>query len=188
MPPMSRRRRREPLGPLLLVIALGAFGLWVGSLVTGRPGRLADPPGSATRDELAANLRFPTSENRIKVEVLNGSGVPGVAGRATELLRNRGFDVVYFGNESSFARDSSLVLDRTGREGVRAAVSQFLGISLARGEPDGSRLVDITVLLGTDWRPDETLAQSEPDLGGGGAIVETGRSWWDLRRLFEPGK
>lgn len=185
---MGRRRRREPLWPLLFVIALVALGLGVGKLVTGRTGRLADPPRSATVDEFTGDLLFPDPESRVKVEVLNGSGVSGVAGRATELLRSRGFDVVYFGNDSSFGRDSSLVLDRTGREGVPEAVGQFLGISSTRGEPDGSRLVDITVLLGADWPPDETLAQGAPDLVGGGVIVETARPWWDLRRLFEPGR
>ena len=43
---------------------------------------------------------------RIRVEVLNAGGEPGMARMATDQLRDRGFDVVYFGNAESFGRDS----------------------------------------------------------------------------------
>ena len=37
---------------------------------------------------------------RVRVEVLNAGGVPGMASRATDHLRESGFDVVYYGNAS----------------------------------------------------------------------------------------
>ncbi len=34
----------------------------------------------------------------ITIEVLNGCGIPGMAGRYTNFLREKGFDVIYYGN------------------------------------------------------------------------------------------
>ncbi|MFP4546757.1 MAG: LytR C-terminal domain-containing protein [Fidelibacterota bacterium] len=51
----------------------------------------------------------------ICIEVLNGCGIPGMAGKYTEYLRRRGFDVIYTGNADQmnypetfvFANDTS---------------------------------------------------------------------------------
>jgi hypothetical protein len=89
------------------------------------------------------------------VEVLNGGGVQGMAGRATELLRDDGFDVVYFGNAQSVAQGGSVVLARTANRDAAAEVAAALGIEVVRLEPDSTLLVDVTVLLGSDWAPAE---------------------------------
>jgi hypothetical protein len=89
---------------------------------------------------------------RIKVEVLNASGQRGLARRATFALRDAGFDVVRFDN-SSERRDSTLVLSRSGRDDWAALVSRALGGARVESRPDSLRYLDVTVLLGTDWRP-----------------------------------
>jgi hypothetical protein len=89
---------------------------------------------------------------RIKVEVLNASGKRGLARRATFALRDAGFDVVRFANDPSH-RDSTLVLARSGRDDWASLVARALGGARVESRPDSLRYLDVTVLLGADWRP-----------------------------------
>lgn len=89
---------------------------------------------------------------RIKVEVLNASGQRGLARRATFALRDAGFDVVRFGNDP-VPRDSTLVLSRSGHDDWAGLVARALGGARVESRPDSSRYLDVTVLLGADWRP-----------------------------------
>jgi hypothetical protein len=89
---------------------------------------------------------------RIKVEVLNASGQRGLARRATYALRDAGFDVVRFGNDPA-TRDSTLVLSRSEHDDWAALVARALGGARVESRPDSSRYLDVTVLLGADWRP-----------------------------------
>ena len=89
---------------------------------------------------------------RIKVEVLNASGQRGLARRATFALRDAGFDVVRFDNASE-TRDSTLVLSRAGKDDWAELVSRALGGARVESRPDSTRFLDVTVLLGADWRP-----------------------------------
>jgi hypothetical protein len=91
--------------------------------------------------------------SNIRVEVLNGAGRTGMARKAMERLRARGFDVVYFGNASAFGQDSSVVLARTGRLDDANEVAGALGIRTVKSEPDSTLLLEVTVVLGTDWPP-----------------------------------
>ena len=90
---------------------------------------------------------------RIKVEVLNASGQRGLARRATFALRDAGFDVVRFANDPGEPRDSTLVLARSGKEDWANLVARALGGARVESRPDTSRYLDVTVLLGADWRP-----------------------------------
>lgn len=90
---------------------------------------------------------------RIKVEVLNASGQRGLARRATFALRDAGFDVVRFANDPGAPRDSTLVLARSGKEDWANLVARALGGARVESRPDTSRYLDVTVLLGADWRP-----------------------------------
>ena len=111
---------------------------------------------------------------RVRVEVLNASGERGMAGLATDELRDLGFDVVYFGNAETFDLESSVVLDRAGRLDAARSVADALGIRTIRSEPDSNLYLDTTVRLGRDWVPaGERTVQEEPEE----------RPWWDLRRF-----
>jgi hypothetical protein len=101
---------------------------------------------------------------RVRVEVLNGGGRVGVARSATSLLRDRGFDVVYYGNAGSFDRDSSVVLDRVGQMAWAEAVAEALGIGNVRSEPNPNLYLDVSVVLGRDWMPPDT-DRGEADTG-----------------------
>ena len=88
---------------------------------------------------------------RIKVEVLNATQVKGLARKATMFLRDRGFDVVAIGT-SKEQQATTLVLDRSNHpQWAALAAKAFKGRVEAR--PDSSRNLDLTILIGADWRP-----------------------------------
>ena len=88
---------------------------------------------------------------RIKVEVLNATKVRGLARKATFYLRDRGFDVVAVGT-SREQRATTLVLDRSGHPAWAALAAKAFNAKV-ESRPDTSRYLDITVLVGSDWRP-----------------------------------
>jgi hypothetical protein len=129
-----------------LVVALGATAVVLGIRRSPTPirttslGRLVAPPVLAP-----ANAR-------VRVEIINATRTRGLARRATRVLRDRGFDVVTY-TTSSATQDSTVVLDRSNHMDWARRVGQALGGARVEARPDTSRYVDVTVVLGTSWRP-----------------------------------
>lgn len=88
---------------------------------------------------------------RIRVEVLNGGGIPGVANRVTEQLRDLRFDVVHYGNLETFDTDSSMIIARTDAIEPARRVADALGVQRVVREPDRNIYLDVTVVVGRDW-------------------------------------
>ena len=151
--PKSRGRSAPPAGGRLqtagIFLTFLAVAALVGSLAAGLVvSRRADAP-------LTAEAPGPSAPaERVRVEVLNASGVPGLAARGRTHLRDRGFDIVQIGNASGFAPDSSVVLDRVGRMDLARAVADAAGIPRVFARPDANLYVDVTVVLGRDWPAD----------------------------------
>jgi hypothetical protein len=98
---------------------------------------------------------IPSAENRVIVEVLNGTGQPGRARGATRLLRRHGLDVVFFGNwdGEGLVRKTKVVVRRGIDQGGARRVAAALGAGTVVVDVDTLRRVDVTVILGTDWAP-----------------------------------
>jgi hypothetical protein len=94
---------------------------------------------------------IPSRGRRIRVEVLNGTRRPGFARIATRALRQQGLDVVFFGTGP--AADSTRIYVRRGDPGQGRDVAEALGAGRVVVEPDTLRRVDVSVLIGSDWRP-----------------------------------
>lgn len=132
----------------LIFATLLAVAVLAGSLIAG----------------IAASPRQPESElveaagsPPVRVEVLNAGGEPGVARAATQVLRDRRFDVVFYGNAARFDLDSSVVLARTASTEPAERVARALGISRVRTAPDSTLYLEVTVRLGRDWQPPDDL-------------------------------
>ncbi len=124
---------------LLLVVGMG----WLLWRVFGG--------GSSALDKYApADARAPEG-TRIKVEVLNGTRTQGLARRATQYLRSRGFDVVGSGTNIE-PRANTVVYNRSSHPEWARLVARALNAT-AVNLPDSSRYLDVTVILGADWRP-----------------------------------
>jgi len=127
-------------------------------------------------DELRMANPAPWSGGRVRVEVLNGGGVDGMARAGTEILRTAGFDVVSFGNAASFDHERpSSVIDRVGRADLAQAVARTLGIDNVQSNPDPNLYVDVSVVLGREWMgPGDAQSAEETDVPGS----------WDPRSWF----
>ena len=137
---MTRARRFAALAGALVAIAVGIFGAR----------RLA---GSRPSLALGDTTRAPQGQSTV-VEVLNASGTTGLAKRATFYLRDRGFDVVYFGNDPLGRLSKTLVVDYTNKPDAAEVLAKVLGgATIQRGRDSLQRGLDITVRLGSDYRP-----------------------------------
>lgn len=139
LPPVVRSRAVAVLG-VLVAFAAVAFLIRAGS-------------GGAPSDHL---YPVPEGEDRIEVEVLNATGRAGVARIGTRTLRRQGVDVVFFGNADTTADSTRLVLRRGSRE-LAEEVQKLLGSGKIETIPDSSRRVDVTVIIGKDWKGPEEL-------------------------------
>jgi hypothetical protein len=98
---------------------------------------------------------IPSGRNRIQVEVLNGSGKAGLARLGARRLRRQGIDVVFFGNAGPPGVDTTRVVLRRGTENRAERVRAALGAGVIVTEPDTLRRVDVTVILGPDFEPEQ---------------------------------
>ncbi len=181
------RRRREPLWPPALVLGVIVVGLGLGAVFTRGEWTEVPPRSIETAVEAEeAEATLPSPGDRVRVEVLNAGGIPGAAARARDLLRDAGFDVVYYGNAATFGRDTSVVLDRVGGLASAEAVGRSLSVASVSSEPDTSLLVDVTVLIGTDWPPEEPLeTDSLGEVSGADGPAVPKLPWWNPRRILD---
>ena len=89
---------------------------------------------------------------RVRVQVLNTTKTRGLARRATQLLRDRGFDVVDIGTTSPTI-DTTIVLDLSGHPAWSEAAAKVMAPARTQARADSSRYLDVTVLIGSTWRP-----------------------------------
>ena len=134
----------KPRGVVVIAIAAAAAAFGVVMAVRSRR---AGPPAAPP----PAQVRAPDSA-RVRVQVLNGTKVRGLARRATQLLRDRGFDVVETGTIND-NRDTTLVLDVSGHPDWANRVAKLFPPSRVQARPDSSRYLDVVVVLGATWRP-----------------------------------
>lgn len=140
-------KRLQTLG---IFATLLAVAILAGSLVSGL-GR----DGRAVVGRPAAPAAVAPREQRVRVEVRNAAGAPGLAREVTGLLRDRGFDVVEFGNAQAAHGNRSRVLDRVGKPERAREVADALGIGTVVAAPDSNLYLDATVVLGPDWKREQ---------------------------------
>jgi hypothetical protein len=160
--PAGKRLQTIGLFLTLLVVAVLVGSLAAG-LVRGRAAEPERPEGGHGVSEAAGGAAAARPTERVRVEVLNASGVPGLAARGRTVLRDAGYDVVYVGNARGFEPDTSLVLDRVGRMEHARSVADQMEIPRVFARPDSNVYVDVTVVLGKDWvAGDEVEAEPVP--------------------------
>jgi hypothetical protein len=171
---------------LVLLLAVEVTDLYLDHFVTGKSAEFAQSdktkPQTIQEESTPDQTREPTSggqdataiqqtvekpaestvqtpsASEIKLQILNGCGVRGIASRVRGIMRDRGFDVMSFGNAARLNYPQTLLLVRS--EGKRAelaaeVVARSLGVdkSRIRIERDPSLVdIDVTVILGLDYK------------------------------------
>lgn len=108
---------------------------------------------------VALQMRFEgEEEDDSTVEVLNGCGVAGVAGRVADKLQKAGFQVTKQGNAPEFTYDRCCVISRNGRTPGVQRIASLLNCRDIRTEAkDGKSLPDITVIVGRDCAESDSM-------------------------------
>ena len=126
-----------------VVLGLVAGGGWLALSVTR---------AALTSRATSRTPRIVPENIRIKIEVLNATDTRGLARRAMFVLRDAGFDVVYFGNTAERA-DTSVVRDRSGHAEWAALAARAMRGARVEQKPDSSHFLDLTILVGRNWAP-----------------------------------
>lgn len=90
----------------------------------------------------------------LKVEVLNGCGVDGLAKTLTNYLREKNIDVVYFGDYESWTLSETLVIDRRDPNLKNAKIiGKLIGVKENRMFPQLSpqRQLDVSIIIGKNY-------------------------------------
>lgn len=138
------------LALIVLVVGGALFAWWQAGERAARETTATRRPGAAAVDDTAA--RAPQGV-RIRVRVVNTSGVSGLARRATQQLRDYGFDVVDFTTGTTDTNADSRIAVHTGHPEWAMRLQKALGVGTIGSDADTSRYVDLTVFVGRDWRP-----------------------------------
>jgi hypothetical protein len=100
------------------------------------------------------------------VEVLNGTSTTGLAGRAAELIRGFGYDVITVGNADNTQYGNTLVIDRSGSAEfgtlfadiircknirIESPEDNTVGEGIGMSEEDIGYQADFTLILGWDF-------------------------------------
>lgn len=151
----------------LLNILIGGLGLIVIALVISLIIRLNSSPGGPEgRDAEQAEVtstdesgnqveeNVQVKSKAIRVEILNGAGVPKLASKAADYLRAKGYDVVKTDNAPHGNFKKSVVQDRIGDIDKARSIAGALGIGEAGvlQQKNPQLYLDVTVIIGQDYK------------------------------------
>lgn len=139
---MNRLPRWPWLAGAMSVVVVAA-ALWL---------RRPAPALVTLADADSALTGLPPLPRRVTVEVLNGSGIAGMARTGTLRLRRAGLDVVAYGGADSAQRAEgvTLILVRRGDTTGAGRILRLYPMAELRDARLESRLVDLTVVLGAN--------------------------------------
>ena len=159
-----RHKSNSPYNDLPLDIAIGIVGILLLSFIysfskktthSGVPVDVTFPNLQEPRI-LAKEVYQNNPIQNIKIEVLNGCGIKGVAAKTSEYLRlNHRIDVIKSDNADRYDYPNTLIIGRNENLEKIKWVSKSFGVSvdnknIVKHEPDESLGIDVTVILGKD--------------------------------------
>jgi LytR cell envelope-related transcriptional attenuator len=133
----------------LLILAAVLITVGSAGVLGARQWYAARPRGVVPGDTTSA-----PKGQQVLVEVLNSSGIGGLARRAAFLLRDRGFDVIGWGNDPRGRRTQTVIIDYTNKPEAADRLARVLGgAQIERGKDSLDRGIDMTVRLGSGYKP-----------------------------------
>lgn len=129
-------------------------------VLPGQPGSVHGasywlPDYEAIGELVARNMLFQgpvnTEDAGATVEVLNGSGIAGAAGKVAEKLREAGFEVTRTDNADSFGYTRCCIIAHKGKNERVERLAALLNCDDIRVESTASEGADVTVIVGRDF-------------------------------------
>ncbi len=159
----SRRNKKPQSQSMTLNAAIGIIGVLLLGFIysfsrnvthTGVPIEVTFPK-IENQPRLAVEVYEENPIQDIKVEVLNGCGIKGIAARTADFLRSNQVDVVRSDNADHHDYPNTVIISRNENVKSLKAVSQSFGVAMNDEKhvlivPDESLGVDVTVILGKD--------------------------------------
>ena len=161
---IRKQKKNSPYNDLPLDISIGIIGILLLSFIysfskkttqTGVPVEVQFPNSNEPK-MLAKEVYQKNPMQKIKIEVLNGCGIKGIAAKTSEYLRStHRIDVIRSDNANNYNYKNTLIIGRNENLENILLVSKSFGVSIdnkniIRHEPDESLGVDVTVILGKD--------------------------------------
>ncbi|OUX31526.1 MAG: hypothetical protein CBE24_05090 [bacterium TMED264] len=162
--PLRRKKNSHPYKNLPLDIAIGIAGILLIGFIyslsqntvhTGVPIKVTFPEIDAPK-MLAKELYSVDPIKNIKVEILNGCGIKGIAAKTSEFLRSEHrIDVIRSDNADKYDYSKTIIIGRNENLDKILSVSKAFNISInnskhIRHVPDETLGVDVTIILGKD--------------------------------------
>ena len=111
------------------------------------------------RDQVAGLLlswwgvRLGADDGVLRLIIYNGSGIPGIAGEAAQVLIDAGMRVVDTRNADRFDYATTLIVVQRGDVARAQEVRDALGVGEAVDQPTQQNVADMIVIIGKDWTP-----------------------------------
>ena len=171
--PLRRKKHSHPYKNLPLDIAIGIAGILLlgfiyslsqNTIHTGVPIKVSFPEIDEPK-MLAKELYRADPIKNIKVEILNGCGIKGIAGKTSEFLRSKyRIDVVRSDNADRYDYSKTIIIGRNEDLNKILSVSEAFGLSINNSDhiqhvPDETLGVDVTIILGKDINSFQTISQ-----------------------------
>jgi len=139
------------------IVAFGFIYLSLGELIPPSLSNELIFPEISPQLFLAKNVYVEYPNQNIEVEVLNGCGVPFLAAKTTDFLRSKHFDVVFSGDAKNQLYQHTMILQRNEKIESLKKIADLFGLELDDSKhiiivPDESLCLDVTVILGADYR------------------------------------
>lgn len=92
--------------------------------------------------------------NEVRVQVLNGNGVPGIGQEVAEVLIGAGFRVVLTGNARRLNYEDTLIItydDSEQGQALAERVRKLVGVGEVQISEQSQGIVDLTIVIGKDF-------------------------------------
>ncbi len=86
-----------------------------------------------------------------RIEILNGCGIEGAAGKVADYLRSTNFDIKSVGNAQTWNYPFTMVISRTLDTTIASQVASSLNTDKMIVIRNNDRMHDVTVIIGPDF-------------------------------------
>lgn len=110
----------------------------------------APTPASGSDEQTGSEAIKEVKREDIKLQILNGAKVSGLAGKLKSELAAKGYNVVKIGDTKDMTYSYSRIIDRSGDKVKADMVAEDTGISIIDNDIDSTCGYDITIIIGKD--------------------------------------